>query len=122
MTLVIDWLLIIVLAASFVILATIIVRDFVLPWYKSRLEAEYDDILNDDLVKDDISIILSGTVTQKDLQNTIKILKQVSVAVKRTEQKATALEKLKQHQVKIEEGKQKIEQLTTEIKSASQQP
>ncbi len=113
------WLLVAVLVACVAIIAVTVVREWVLPWYRKRRDANHDNILADDLIEDDISIILSGTVTQKDLNKTINLLKEVSVAVKRTERKVTALEKIKQHKVNIEEGKKKIEQLTTEIKSTS---
>lgn len=116
------WLIGAFIALGLVILIVEIIRTWVLPWYRKRQENSYDDILRDDLIEDDISIVLAGTVTQKDLKKTIKLLKEVSVAAKRTGQKAMALEKIKERQVKIEEGKKKIEQLITEIKSTSQQP
>ena len=118
------WLLVIVLAACLVTIATIMVREFALPWYRKRQEIEYDDILKDDFVEveDDISIILSGTVTQKDLQKTINILKKVSVAVKRTEQKVAALKKINGYKDKIKEGNGEIKKLTAAMQPTNQQP
>ena len=118
------WLLVIVLAACLVTIATIMVREFALPWYRKRQEIEYDDILKDDFVEveDDISIILAGTVTQKDLQKTINILKKASAAVKRTEQKVAALKKINGYKDKIKEGNGEIKKLTAAMQPTNQQP
>ena len=118
------WLLVIVLAACLVTIAAIVVREFALPWYRKRQEIEYDDILKDDFVEveDDISIILAGTVTQKDLQKTINILKKASAAVKRTEQKVAALKKINGYKDKIKEGNGEIKKLTAAMQPTNQQP
>ena len=57
-----EWVVALILTAILVVLVAIVV-------YRKRQEAETDIFLGD-LTGDDISIILTGTITQKDLQKT----------------------------------------------------